>query len=379
MVALVPSHPPSAERAEALAVLGQGLALCWRFERLTCHLRAGTGDGACRRRPGIEIRAPSTCSAETSPTSAAPRRGSRSSRQARDLAEATESPGDLLVAYVSLTDVLMMLGRPGESVEVGRRGLEVVRRFGSDATVLIANIIEALIASGEWDDADRLSAAAVRSITANYPYMLLMNRAELELGRGDFASAKAHLDAALPSLREDRGLGIYDVYLAELALWERRWVDADAGTWMRPDPGQLAARRPAPSLVQRQGAACRGRARRPRPGPPRRRRRRRLARQSGSARHDRPQRRCHGVIDHTQRRRLAGPCRSRVRPRPRPWRAGHVVRRGQHLGTPRTPGAWRPTAAGARPRRSSCRGTPGRGHVPLREAYTLAARAAPNR
>ena len=122
----------------------------------------------------------------------------------------------------------MMLGRLGESVQVGRRGLEVVRRYGSDATVLIANIIEALIASGEWDDADRLSAAAVRSITANYPYMVLMNRAELELGRGDFASAKAHLDAALPSLREDRGLGIYDVYLAELALWERRWVDADA-------------------------------------------------------------------------------------------------------------------------------------------------------
>ena len=30
-----------------------------------------------------------------------------------------------------------------------------------------------------------------------------------------------------PRLREDRGQGIYDVYLAELALWERRWTDAD--------------------------------------------------------------------------------------------------------------------------------------------------------
>ena len=28
-------------------------------------------------------------------------------------------------------------------------------------------------------------------------------------------------------MREDRGLGIYDVYLAELALWERRSADAD--------------------------------------------------------------------------------------------------------------------------------------------------------
>ena len=51
----------------------------------------------------------------------------------------------MLVAYVSLTDVLMMLGRLGESAEVGRHGLEVVRRYGSDATVLVANIIEALI------------------------------------------------------------------------------------------------------------------------------------------------------------------------------------------------------------------------------------------
>ena len=227
MVALVPSHPPSAERAEALAVLGQGLALCWQFERSRATCEQALAMARAVGASGIEVRALDVLGRDLAYLGRA-EEGLRSLRQARDLAEAMESPADLLVAYVSLTDVLMMLGRLGESVQVGRRGLEVVRRYGSDATVLIANIIEALIASGEWDDADRLSAAAVRSITANYPYMVLMNRADLELGRGDFASAKAHLDAALPSLREDRGLGIYDVYLAELALWERRWVDADA-------------------------------------------------------------------------------------------------------------------------------------------------------
>ena len=57
MVALVPSHPPSAERAEALAVLGQGLALCWQFERsrATCEqalaMARAVGDS------GIEVRA----------------------------------------------------------------------------------------------------------------------------------------------------------------------------------------------------------------------------------------------------------------------------------------------------------------------------------
>ncbi len=227
MVALVPSHPPSATRAEALVVLGQGLSLCWQFEhsRATCEqaLEMARAVSAAN----IEFWALDVLGRDLAYLGRA-EEGLTCLRQARDLAEATERPADLLVAYVSLTDVLMMLGRPGESAQVGRRGLEVVRPYGSDATVLIANIIEALVASGEWDDADRLSAAALRSITANYPYMVLMNRADLELGRGDFASAKAHLDAALPSLREDRGQGIYDVYLAELALWERRWVDADA-------------------------------------------------------------------------------------------------------------------------------------------------------
>jgi DNA-binding CsgD family transcriptional regulator len=57
--------------------------------------------------------------------------------------------------------------------------------------------------------------------------MLLMLRADLEAGRGDFAGARSHLDAAVMTLREDRGLGIFDIDLAELALWERRWADAD--------------------------------------------------------------------------------------------------------------------------------------------------------
>jgi DNA-binding CsgD family transcriptional regulator len=57
--------------------------------------------------------------------------------------------------------------------------------------------------------------------------MLLMNRADVELGRGDFEAARAHLDAALATLREDRGQGIYDVFLADLAMWERRWTEAD--------------------------------------------------------------------------------------------------------------------------------------------------------
>ena len=144
-----------------------------------------------------------------------------------ELAEENGDPLALLHAYVSLTDVLTMLARPEESARVGERGLEVVRRYGIDSTLLVANSVEALVAIGEWDEADSASAAALRAITANFPYMLLMLRADIELGRGDFEAARAHLEAALATLREDRGQGIYDVFLAELALWERRWTEAD--------------------------------------------------------------------------------------------------------------------------------------------------------
>ena len=373
MVALVPSHPPSVERAEALAVLGQGLALCWQFERSRATCEQALAMARAVGASGIEVRALDVLGRDLAYLGRA-EEGLRYLRQARDLAEAMERPADLLVAYVSLTDVLMMLGRLGESAEVGRRGLEVVRRYGSDATVLIANIIEALIASGEWDDADRLSAAAVRSITANYPYMVLMNRADLELGRGDFASAKAHLDAALPSLREDRGLGIYDVYLAELALWERRWVDADAhveaalSRASSPHTDQLRVWFSAKGLRAVAELAALARARRDAD-----------AAVAWLAKADR-------LVTIA---RSAAATASSITPnaggwlalaeaeydRARGvWRSGHVVRRGQHLGRPQRPVLaaycrWRETEAFVAvdaPRTAAA--------IPLRCAHTVATR-----
>ena len=148
-----------------------------------------------------------------------------------------------------------------------------MRRYGIDSTVLVANRIEALLAIGEWDEAATASAAALRPITANFPYMLFMLRADLELGRGDFDAARDHLDAALASLREDRGQGIYDVYLAELALWERRWTDADQAVQDGLDTGAVTPGGAAAGVVLRQGTAGRRRAGRARPRPTRHRRR----------------------------------------------------------------------------------------------------------
>jgi DNA-binding CsgD family transcriptional regulator len=226
VVDLVPAEPPSAERAHALAALAEGLMLAWRFEESLVICEQALALTRTVGVDAVELRVLLVLGRDLAYLGRADE-GIAFLWRALELAEESGDPLALLHAYVSLTDVLMMLGRPRESARIGERGLQAVRRYGIDSTVLVANSIEALLATGEWDQADRAIAAAFRAITANFPYMLFMLRADLELGRGDFGAAQAHLQAALATLREDRGQGIYDVYLAELALWECRWTEAD--------------------------------------------------------------------------------------------------------------------------------------------------------
>jgi DNA-binding CsgD family transcriptional regulator/tetratricopeptide (TPR) repeat protein len=224
-VELVPAQPPTAERAQALAALADGLMLTWRFDESLALCEQALALARTVGAHAVELRARLDLGRDLAYLGRADE-GLGYLWQALALAGRSGDPPALLHAYVSLTDVLMMLGRPQESARVGERGLEAVGRYGIDSTVLAANTIEALIASGEWDKADTASGAALRAITANFPYMLLILRADIELGRGHFQAARAHLEAALATLREDRGQGIYDVFRAELALWERRWTEA---------------------------------------------------------------------------------------------------------------------------------------------------------
>jgi len=147
--------------------------------------------------------------------------------QALRLAETSDDSMAPERAYIALTDVLSMLARPSESARLAELALEALRPYGRDQTVLVGNRVEALVLSGQWDEAERLSAAALRAITANYPHQLLGERAMLEIGRGAFDQARAHLAAAAPTVREDVGVACYASGVAELALWERRWTDAE--------------------------------------------------------------------------------------------------------------------------------------------------------
>jgi DNA-binding CsgD family transcriptional regulator/tetratricopeptide (TPR) repeat protein len=225
-VELVPAQPPSAERAEVLARLGSGLRLAWRFEESLAICQEALAVARAVGAHEAEFRALDVLGSDLVYLGRT-EEGLAQLRRVLELAEKSGDPLELRVAYVSLTDAYTMLGRPQEAARLGAAGLEAMRGSGVENTVLEANYIEALLAIGEWETADEASATALRAVTANYPYMLLGQRAYLEIGRGRFDEARAHLLAAQETLRPDRGLGIYDVVLAELALWERRWTNAD--------------------------------------------------------------------------------------------------------------------------------------------------------
>ena len=222
--------PPSAERAQALAAFGTGLQMAWRYREslAVCEqalaLAQSTGERATGAR-AAELRALTVLGSDLAYLGRG-EEGLARLGQAVRLAGEIGDPMALQRVYITLTDVLLMLGRPRESARLGETGLEAIRGYGVDDTVLAANWIEALLAIGDWDEAERASVTALRIHTASYSYMALIIRADVEIGRGHFDAAREHLDAALATLREDRGLGVYDGYRAELALWERRWPDA---------------------------------------------------------------------------------------------------------------------------------------------------------
>jgi DNA-binding CsgD family transcriptional regulator/tetratricopeptide (TPR) repeat protein len=225
-VAMMPARPPSPERAQALAALANGLALAWRFDESLAVCERALALARAIGAQQAELRALTELGGGLAYVGRGDE-GLAKLWQALRLAEASADPVALERAYVHLTDVLMMLGRPGESARLAGSALEVLRPYGRDYSTLVANRVEALVASGEWDEAERLSAAALRAITANYPHQPLITRAELEVGRGDFHQARAHIDAAAPTVREDRAVATYAGFVAELALWERRWTDAE--------------------------------------------------------------------------------------------------------------------------------------------------------
>jgi predicted ATPase/class 3 adenylate cyclase/DNA-binding SARP family transcriptional activator len=256
-VELVPAEPPSRERAEVLAALAQMLMVSWRPEESLPLCEEALALARAVGARTAEYVALATYGILYAYTGHA-EEGLAQLRQALALAEEDRNGRLVEHAYTELTETLTMLGRPREAARLAVEALAAARHYGVETTHLVANQIEALVALGEWDEAERVSTAALRVITASYRHRPLVSRAELEVGRGAFDAARAHLEDALAAARGDSSLMIFDALLTELALWERRWTDAEKAV----HDGLMRARVPAaaPNRVQLCAQGLRARA-----------------------------------------------------------------------------------------------------------------------
>ena len=225
-VALTHGHPESSEAAYALASLAGGLMVARRFGESLPMAREALDLARAVGARTAEVRALTVLGSvlvHSGHTDA----GVCAHEEALSLAQQTGDLISLERCYVNFTDILTILGRQRAAVDLATDGTADLRRRGVVSQVLTANHVEALFLLGDWDEADHLSASAVRARIASFPYAIPLLRADLDTGRGDFASARTHLATAGESMRPDHEFGILETSLAELALWERRWTDAD--------------------------------------------------------------------------------------------------------------------------------------------------------
>ena len=181
-VELVPAQPPSPERAQVLAALGHALTLTWRHDESLAICQEAVELAHAVGAQAAEVRALTLLGTDLAYIG----RGERVSRGCGRLFSSPKRvaiPG-LQRAYVYLTDVLTMLGKPGESARVGGKGSRPCAPYGTEHTALAANSIEALLAIGEWDLADTLAPRRFAGSPPTSHTWLLILRADLEIGRG---------------------------------------------------------------------------------------------------------------------------------------------------------------------------------------------------
>jgi DNA-binding CsgD family transcriptional regulator len=213
---------PSAERARVLAAQAQWLLAADRYgeaERRATEALAVARTVGARAEEGQALEVLGTCTADIGHL-----------EQALGIAEEAGNAEATLLAYDHLGIILSYAGRTREAAAVMRQGLAAAHGLGLEQAIgsqLAADLAGELVDLGDWDGCDRVLSEALDRDT-NQAGLLHGAKGRLELGRGDFQSARQHLELAgrLGPARW-RQLGSRSG-LAELAIWEGRYDDGRA-------------------------------------------------------------------------------------------------------------------------------------------------------
>jgi DNA-binding CsgD family transcriptional regulator len=249
-VRLVPSTPPSEERARVLATLGQQLMVagrnpeaievCWDAIAVAQEVGARVVEGHARNTLGSSLGG--VCRYEE---------GRRELAIARAIALETSSWTDVARAAANLGANLQAAGRHEEAIDVCLEGAEQVRRHGLEracAPFLRFNAAEALYELGRWDEAEEQIREAQVFESEGPPIDHMRAHATWALvlaGRGRYDEASEHVERAR-ALRVPTD----DAYALEIAEIDAR---IRAGTGDATGAIALARRE---SLATRTGGGC---------------------------------------------------------------------------------------------------------------------------
>jgi DNA-binding CsgD family transcriptional regulator len=234
-VGLVPAEPPSVERARVLAGYAQILGLLGRdaeSRRAAEEALAAARQVGARREEGRALAVLGAALALMGDAD----RALAHLRDACHLAREVRDVDGLGWAAFNVAQVSEAAGRLEEALTAALEGAEVSRQLGSawQDTFLEAAAWFAFLA-GRWDEADRHFRTALERERHTGPIQvhLRLERARLDIARGDFPAAR-HLLEEAQVLAGAAGSDQFDAQFswplaetrAELALWESRDQDA---------------------------------------------------------------------------------------------------------------------------------------------------------
>ncbi len=225
-ITLLPSEPPTAERASLLATLGFVLCLDGQHARArrSCETAITVARTVGARTAETHALAGLAQSLQALGDNAA---GLELAREARSIAVSAADDATSVMTAIALSYILRCQGRHNESVEVALAGARAARRVGdsSGEGFCRVNAAEAAFEQGRWDLTDRLhrdvDALELTGIPgANNHDVAGM----LACARGDLDGAECHLAAARAAVPGPSAqFESYRLELeAEIALWRGR-------------------------------------------------------------------------------------------------------------------------------------------------------------
>ena len=222
---LVPTDPPSVQRAEALAEEAGSLMLTGRGREARGRIEEALELARTLKAPQVEAKALNTL-AIVYGLFGEMQRAIAAGRRALEIATELGLTREIVRAYVNGSQAIDDAGRMQEALEMGLEGIEVARRLGFDRASGDQLRVQAawrLARMGQLAEAERVVRPALDAATT--PFNVAASKGiygHLAAERGDFARADRLLTEAWALMQRSGGfqlIGPAQAWLISLRLW----------------------------------------------------------------------------------------------------------------------------------------------------------------